>query len=155
MKVLVTGACGLLGSHLSMRLSTRHQVTGIDRHPWWGDRPVEVLQGDLQDNAFLDTVINTFIPDVLIHCAALVDVDACEKNPDIAYQMNAGLTQNLVARVPAHCLFVYISTDAVFSGDSRYWTEDQTPEPSNTYSRSKLQGEMETRKASKYLIVRT
>jgi dTDP-4-dehydrorhamnose reductase len=50
---------------------------------------------------------------------------------------------------------VYISSDAVFSGNSQYWTEDQHPEPCNVYSRSKFQGEMETRKAAKHLIVRT
>ena len=155
MNVLITGACGLLGAHLSMQMSQRHRVAGIDRHPWWGDKTVEVLQGDLQEVALIDTAIARFSPDVLVHCAALVDVDACERAPGTAFEINAGVTYNLVARIPPHCLFVYISSDAVFSGDSQRWTEDQIPEPSNAYSRSKLQGELETRKAAQHLIVRT
>src|SRR5262245_26684397 len=99
MNVLVTGACGLLGAHLSMHLSCRHRVTGIDRHPWWGDKPLEVLQGDLRDNTFVETVFAAFMPDVVIHCAAVADVDACERNSAVAYEINAGVTQNLVARL--------------------------------------------------------
>jgi dTDP-4-dehydrorhamnose reductase len=155
MNVLVTGACGLLGAHLSMQFSLRHRITGIDRHPWWGDKPIEVLQGDLRDGALLDAVFASFVPDVVIHCAALVDVDACERDPDLAYEINADVTKKLAARIPSHCLFVYISSDAVFSGNSQFWTEDQRPEPCNAYSRSKLQGETEARKATKHLIVRT
>lgn len=156
MKVLITGACGLLGAHLAVRLAGKHAVTGIDRNPWWGDLPLPLLQGDLSDPAFLQGAIRDVGPDILVHCAAMTDVDACEKNPEIAYRVNAEATRLLARAVSPPCLFVYVSTDAVFRGDSPLSGEDAIPLPRTVYARSKLHGEWEVQlAAANHLVVRT
>ncbi len=155
MKVLVTGASGLLGAHIAAGFAASHQVTGADRNAWWGDRPLPFLKCDLNEPAAVRDAMAATRPDAVIHCAGLADVDACERNPDLAFLTNVVLTRNLVSETPSGCLFVYISTDSVFSGDSRFWPEDHKPAPRNVYARSKLQGEEEARKLRDHLIIRT
>ena len=155
MKVLVTGASGLLGAHIASGFAASHQVTGADRNAWWGDRPLPFLKCDLNEPAEVRHAMAATRPGAVIHCAGLADVDACERDPDRASIANVVLTRNLVSETPLSCLFVYISTDSVFSGDSRFWPEDHKPAPRNVYARSKLQGEEEVRKLRDHLIIRT
>ena len=86
MKVLVTGACGLLGAHLTAALGAGgYDVVGLDRHPWWGDQPANVHICDLTMPGLITDMVESVRPDVLVHCAAMVNVDACEQNPALAY----------------------------------------------------------------------
>src|SRR5436190_92566 len=114
MNVLVTGACGLLGAHVVARLGPRHNVVGVDRHPWWGDQPADILHGDLADTGFLKGALAHHTPELIVHCAGMVDVDACERNPGDAHFSNVEITRRLLACAPAQCRFVYISSDSVF-----------------------------------------
>lgn len=156
LKVLITGASGLLGAHLMAGLSRHYDVAGIDRNPWWGDAPLDVLTGDLQEPGFLRKAVDAAAPDILIHCAALTNVDACEQDPARAYAANAALTRDLVRAVPARCLLVYLSTDAVFAGDRPFAAEQDLRCPRTVYGRSKVHGEWETILAGpNHLIVRT
>src|SRR5262245_26677935 len=155
MNILVTGGSGLLGAHALVHLASRHKVMGVDRNAWWGDQALRFLRGDLEAPSFLRSAISTCQPDVIVHCAGMVDVDACERNPDQAFRSNAELTRRVVLHTPPACLFVYISTDSVFSGESGFWREDQEPSPRNVYARSKYEGEQEVAKLEKHLIVRT
>lgn len=156
MNVLVTGATGLLGSHIAAALQSHHEVTGVDRHPWWGDRPLRLEQTDLVDAAAVERLCAAVRPDVLFHCAALVNVDACEKSPEQAFAVNAGVPARLGRAAGPGCLFVYIATDGVFRGDSAFATETTVPEPRTVYGASKLQGEREVAAASPdHLILRT
>ena len=156
MKILVTGACGLLGSHVMAALSGQHDVVGIDRHPWWGDRAAAMLSGDLHQPGVLEAALEQTVPDAVIHCAALVHVDACERNPALALTCNATLTQRLARAVPRGCLLVYISTDGIFTGETPFTTEDQPPAPRTVYGRSKLEGErVAAATTDNHLIVRT
>ena len=156
LKVLITGACGLLGAHLMVAFGRRHDVTGVDRNDWWGGRPVNLRRGDLTDPQFLRTTVDLASPDVLIHCAAMVDVDNCERSPSLAYRCNADLTRDLARSVPSDCLFVYVTTDGVFRGDAPFAGEQWPPCPRTVYGRAKLQGEWEVQIAStRHLIVRT
>ncbi|MBI3321186.1 MAG: SDR family oxidoreductase [Candidatus Omnitrophica bacterium] len=154
-KILITGSSGLLGAHLMAAFSQRHEVVGIDRHPWWGDRSLKTIVEDLA-SATAWRHIRDVAPDILVHCAALVNVDACEQDPALAYALNAQLTKALVRAVPAGCLVVYISTDGVFKGDAPNATETDLPCPRTIYARSKLQGEWEVALGTdNHLIVRT
>lgn len=96
-------------------------------------------------------------PDVIVHAAALTDVDQCERDPAAAFRVNGDGTLRVVreaARIGAR--LVYISTDYVFDGTKRspYWEEDATA-PLNVYGRSKLAGEQRVIEAATGLIVRT
>jgi dTDP-4-dehydrorhamnose reductase len=154
--VLVTGACGLLGAHLLARLSQEHTVAGLDRNSWWSEGPCRMFCGDMGDPAVVDGAIRDSEPEVVVHCAASVDVDGCERDPQSAHDINVGLTRQLAVSAPPDCLFVYISTDAVFGGARPFVTEGDTPTPLNVYGRTKLQGESEVvERRNRYLIVRT
>jgi dTDP-4-dehydrorhamnose reductase len=156
MNVAITGACGLLGAHLSAALSNRHRVIGFDRHPWWGTRRIALHQGDLGDAAARSAFLTDAAPDVLIHCAALANVDECEKKPVDAYFINGAITGLLARAIPRHCQMVYITTDGIFRGDASMRQETDLPCPRTVYGRSKLHGEWETQLATpSHLIIRT
>ena len=156
MNILITGACGLLGSHITAALARNHNVVGIDRHPWWGDQPVNMLLGELGAPGFIREAINAVAPDILIHCAALANVDACEQDPSRAYICNADITRDLARAVSPDCLVVYITTDGIFMGDTSFATEESLPCPRTVYGRSKLHGEWNVKQAANnHLIIRT
>ncbi len=152
----MTGASGLLGAHALAFFSGRHEALGVDRNPGWGDRPTRVEQGELTDPGFAQGVVRRFEPDLLVHCAAMADVDGCERDPARADLCNARMTRHLARSVSPHCQFVYISTDGLFKGDSSFTTEETPPCPRTVYGRSKLAGEREVRLATEnHLILRT
>lgn len=152
----MTGACGLLGAHLLECLSSRHSAVGTDRNPWWGGSPQNLLTGDLQDPVFLKKIIREVAPEVLFHCAALTDLEACERDPQAAHAINARLPQSILSLLPPGCLFVYISTDAVFGGMRPMAGEEDAPSPCNAYGRSKQEGEELVRKGwTDALVIRT
>ncbi len=156
MKVLVTGAAGLLGSHFAAALSSDQHVIGTDRHPWWGDQPVDFVEGDLLEPGFVPSLLARVGPDVLIHCAGLVNVDRCEQEPALAYAMNADLTARFARDLAPGALFVYITTDGVFRGDGSMATENTIPCPRTVYGRSKLHGEWDVQIVRReHLIIRS
>lgn len=156
MNVAITGVCGLLGAHFAAALAGNHRVVGFDRHPWWGKAPVELHCGDLGDEPLRKEFLQDAKPDLLIHCAAMVNVDACEWRPADAYFANETITRLLLRGVPAGCRIVYVTTDGIFSGDRPMRSESELPCPRTVYGRSKLHGEWETQLASpEHLIVRT
>ena len=154
--VLVTGVTGLLGSHIAAALQPQAHVIGVDRHPWWGEVPLEIHEIDLRDDRAVERLVQQARPAILFHCAALVNVDACEQAPDDAFAENAAIPARLARAAGADCLFVYITTDGVFQGNSAYATEDMPPSPRTVYGRSKLQGEREVAGATpNHLVLRT
>lgn len=156
MRILVTGACGLLGAHLSACLAREHEVAGMDRNPWWGDGPLALFRGDLMDFQWVSQEVRRFSPEVLIHCAGMANVDACERDPERAKACNVEMTRLLVRAAPAGCLFLYISTDGIFRGEEPFAREDTPPHPLTVYGRTKLQGEREVMAAiPNHLILRT
>lgn len=156
MKTLVTGASGLLGAHLAGGLAQPYEVVGVDRHPWWGDRPVKWIEGDLMQAGFPARVIRTEQPQIILHCAAMAHVDACEKDPQGAFRSNAEMTRELAAAAPRGSLFVYLSTDGLFQGDRPFVDEQAPVSPKTVYGKSKRQGEVEVQRiCPRHLIVRT
>jgi dTDP-4-dehydrorhamnose reductase len=156
LNVAITGATGLLGAHIAAALAAKHRVTGFDRHPWWSSSNVKIHQGELADPAQRAAFIADANPDLFVHCAAMVNVDACEERPADAYFAN-GVVPGLLARaVRPDCTFVYVTTDGIFSGDTPMLRETDLPCPRTVYGRSKLHGEWETALSGRpHLIVRT
>jgi dTDP-4-dehydrorhamnose reductase len=142
MKLLITGASGLLGLNLSLMMHDQHQITGVDRSKLYGV-PFELLRADLLDSAAEHQMLDAVRPDAVIHCAALADPDACEANPDYARRLNAELPGELATACAMRGIrLLHISTDAVFDGTKDgVYTEADTPNPIGVYSRSKLDGE--------------
>ncbi len=96
-------------------------------------------------------------PEVVIHSAAITDVDFCEKNPELAIDVNGSATGSLaMACSDARAHLVYISTDYVFDGKSGLYKEDDDPQPINVYGQSKLEGEHRVlRSSADSCVVRT
>lgn len=145
MRLLVTGVSGLLGLNLAWLASQRFEVTGVMR----GNRvsasasaPFRVITADLTRQGELERVFETAQPDQVIHCAALTDVDRCEMAPEEAFQINTVLPGALACLARKHSIpLLHISTDSVFDGVRGDYSEEDTPNPINTYARTKLAGE--------------
>jgi dTDP-4-dehydrorhamnose reductase len=94
--------------------------------------------------------------DLVIHLAAMANVDECERDPDRANAVNAEGTRNVVEAAGQRARVVYVSTDYVFDGRKQEeYAEDDPPVPLNAYGRSKLAGEEYVRRGPDNLIVRT
>jgi dTDP-4-dehydrorhamnose reductase len=145
-RVLVTGAKGMLGVEVCRIFGAHFEV-----------RAVDVDELDVRDAASVAATFASFQPDLVVHLAALTDVDACEKFPDQAYAVNAVGTQLVALACQKHdCPLVYLSSVSVFGGDKlEAYTEFDTPKPVSHYSRSKYQGELVVQALLKrYYIVR-
>lgn len=148
MKILVTGACGQLGSDvINVLTKNSFNAIGIDIH-----------DVDLLDFNGTKSLVFGINPDVIIHCAAYTAVDLAEKEHQICMDINANSTENIakIAR-EINAKMVYISTDYVFSGnDNQPHNEYEKPNPINFYGKSKLLGEKFVQEnLEKYFIVRT
>ena len=142
MKLLVTGASGLLGLNLALEAGAAHEVIAVDRRKLAG-APFRILNADLLDEGAVELVLEQAAPDWVIHCAALADLEACESDPGLAKSLNAELPGELAAACHTRGVsLVHISTDAVFDGTKEdAYTEADEPNPLSVYAQTKLDGE--------------
>jgi dTDP-4-dehydrorhamnose reductase len=141
MRVLITGASGLLGVNLALEAAKDHTVTGQINELFLKGAPFEQISGDLLKPGAVDSLLDAAQPDWVIHCAALADIDACENNPALAEQLNAELPRTFAKACKGQSKLVYISTDAVFDGTRDEYFEEDVPNPRSVYARTKLAGE--------------
>ena len=142
MRILITGSSGLLGLNLALDAMSSHQVIGVDRATL-ASVPFELINVDLLAPDAPRRILVEAKPEAVIHCAALANVDACETNPELAYQMNADLPARLAdACARQKVRLIHISTDAVFDGQKDgVYAESDTPNPQGVYAQTKLEGE--------------
>jgi dTDP-4-dehydrorhamnose reductase len=154
MKLLVTGASGLLGINLSYEAMTGHQVIGVDRGKLIR-APFKIIKRDLLDSGAVDSIIASARLDWVINCAALSDLEACDADPKLARRLNTDLPGELAkACKKRNISFIHISTDAVFDGQKDgFYTEEDTPNPLGTYAQTKLDGERSVLDANPEAIV--
>ena len=140
MRIFITGGSGLLGSKIAeIALEKGYKIyTGYcHNRPELG----EPVKFDLTKERDLE-VIHKIKPEVIIHTAALTNVDECEANKELAYKINVKGTKRLVELAKdSGAFFVYVSTDYVFSGDKGMYKEEDKPNPINYYGYTKLLGE--------------
>ncbi|GAA5978718.1 hypothetical protein JCM11641_006153 [Rhodosporidiobolus odoratus] len=143
MRVLVTGASGLLGRAVFAAFKDAGaQVKGTALSRAGGD----LVKLDLQDEQAVSSFFAEFKPEVVVHCAAERRPDAVEQNPEAAQKLNIAVPELLstLSRSPAHPFFlIYISTDYVFNGNAppEGYEPLDDPAPTNAYGESKLRGE--------------
>jgi dTDP-4-dehydrorhamnose reductase len=145
MRVLITGAAGLLGQALGAELAGRsHDPVALDRHAL-----------DITDRRAVEAALRTADPDAVVNCAAVTDVDGAETREDEALRVNATAAASVAeAAVRTGARFVFISTDYVFDGTKgSAYVESDDPRPLSAYGRSKLAGERAVGGGA--LIVRT
>jgi dTDP-4-dehydrorhamnose reductase len=148
MKILITGADGALGTALQTVLR-RENIQTI---------ATDIKQMDVADFKKTNDTLLHHRPDAIIHCAAISNVDECEKNKDLALRVNALGTLGLatISR-KINAKFLYLSTNFIFDGTrEEHYDEYAQPNPLNEYGRTKLLGERYVKDAcERYFIVRT
>ena len=146
MRILITGANGMLGTDLVSQL-TEHSLLALTQDDL-----------DITDRTATMTIVKEHRPEVIINAAAYTNVDLCEDVIDEAYRVNALGPRNLaIAASAVGASLVQISTDYVFSGDQpdarREYDETS---PVSIYGKSKLAGEIAVRQHNaNHFIVRT
>lgn len=148
LKVLVTGANGMLGQDLCPILSDNgYEVIETDIHNL-----------DITNAEMTETVLEEEKPDIVVHCAAYTNVDKAEEDLETARLINVTGSENLAkACKKIEAKMVYISTDYVFDGKGeKPYTPTDKPAPINNYGLTKLEGEEAVRNnLEKYYICRT
>jgi dTDP-4-dehydrorhamnose reductase len=156
-RVLITGCGGMLGNAMYPYFRARAKEVLATDIQIEDDEKVWLSYLDVRDYDAVARAFRDFKPDLVLHLAALVDVEECELRPHDARIANAIATR-LVARLAAEhdATLVYISTGGVFDGiKGDYYTEEDTPNPIMVYGATKLDGEHEVREAwRKSYIVR-
>lgn len=141
---LVTGGAGLLGGYLAQSLSAGGFTVHLTAHR----APVSVdgypsIDLDLTDRRAVEAAVEDISPDVIVHTAAITDVDHCETHRDEAWLVNVCGTRYLSgAAAGAGTFFIYVSTDYVFDGATGNYRETDRPAPINWYGLTKLVGEL-------------
>ena len=154
MKLLITGASGLLGTKLcEIALRKNHEVYSAysQNRPLYGT-PVKL---DILDLKAEQQILDKIKPQGVVHAAALTDVDKCEMEKELAWKTNVEATTNLVRLCKERDAYlVYVSTDYVFDGEKGRYKEMDDPAPINHYGLTKLKGEEAVQALNKYCIAR-
>ena len=156
MKLLITGASGLLGHKIvQLAVEKGHEAHSTYReHATKSGNPVKL---DLTDKNQVSETILKLKPEAIVHTAAYTDVEGCEINQDLAWKVNAEATRHLAeasASIRSH--LTYVSTDYVFDGEKGLYSEEDQPNPVSYYGYTKLKGEEFVKKhAYTWSIART
>lgn len=142
-KILITGASGLLGGNLAKLAASEFDVfAAYNTHPVC-IKDVSCFQTNF---SFPESagVVKRIQPDLIIHCAALTNIDHCEEDPKSAYENNVRASRHVAdAARQFGAYMVHISTDCVFDGIKGDYKEEDTTGPINVYGRTKLEAERE------------
>jgi dTDP-4-dehydrorhamnose reductase len=153
---LVTGAGGQLGSVLLGRLvGSGRAALGLASLGGPLPHRGECRRADITDSDALAAVVREAKPAIIVHCAAVIDVNAAFHSPDLARRTNVEATARLTelaAEMGARLAFV--STDLVFDGTAAPYAEDAPPQPLSVYGRTKVEAEGLVAGYSRGVIVR-
>ncbi len=152
MRILITGAAGLLGGKLVEMLVDKHDVTGADIV---GENVEKI---DITDFGATRAFVADHKPEIVLHLAAWTDVDGCTREPEKAIAINGLGAQNVaLAAAAVDAAILYVSSNEVFDGKQNrpYYEYDRT-NPANPYGYSKVVGERAIMGVNpKHYIVRT
>jgi len=145
-RILVTGGSGLLGSNITRIIAKDYEVYATYNSRRTLVPGCKFIPLDVSDQKSVISVFRHTKPHLVIHAAALVNVDYCEKHPSEAWTINVAGTENVAeASRKIGAKLIYISTDSVFNGERGMYREEDIPLPVNTYARTKLAGENRVR----------
>jgi len=141
LRILITGGSGLLVSKTSEKATEKgnEAYSGYNTHKPKFGVPVRL---DICNRMVLDKIFKDIRPEVVIHAAALTNVDKCEEDKKLAWKVNVDGTRNIAELSSKHEAFlIYVSTDYVFSGEKGMYEETDQTSPVNYYGVTKLEGE--------------
>lgn len=147
MKIVITGAGGLVGSHLARHLAAEHEVLALERRDL-----------DITDHAAVKQLVKREQPAVIVNCVVF-GVDDCERDPAMAEAVNTHGPRALAeAATEVEADIIHFSTNYVFDGQREgppYTIKDET-HPISVYGRTKLESERAVREACPHsFIIRT
>ena len=156
MRIGITGASGMLGTALVIHLSKLHEVFATSRKKGKKGKNIKWDCFDLTNIELLNKWLNKVEFDVVIHCAAIVNVDACEGNVDLATALHFETTKVISDYLDHNNgRLIYISTDSVFDGEKQgAYNEADLVNPLNVYAKTKLMGEDPAQSMNKGLVLR-
>ena len=154
MRLLITGASGLLGSAMVKIFQKKFTVYATSRTDCSGYKPKNFKKFNLNENSYFE-LLNWAKPDIIIHNAAITNLDFCEENEDLAFEVNAYSLKKFLLH-SQYTKIIFISSDAVFPLKSSMSKEDDVLGPHNIYGLSKLKAEKILIKSGiNYTIIRT
>ncbi len=146
-KILVTGANGLLGQTIIKQLSGKpYSVVATGKGAGRIDSAYgtnyEYADVEITDGPAIEKLIQEQRPDIIVHGAAMTQVDQCEINKQDCYNVNVTATRFIIdAAKDIGARFIFVSTDFIFDGNNGPYAEDDEPAPVNYYGGTKLVAE--------------
>jgi len=161
MKILITGSNGLLGQKLVKLLSHKDDVELLATSK--GPNRISDQAGysykdiDITDEAQIESIFEEFKPDTVINTAAMTNVDACESDKEMCWDLNVNAVKYQVKASEKHqSHYIHLSTDFIFDGEEGPYKEEDQPNPLSYYGVSKFEAEKLVQQSStKWSIVRT
>ena len=145
-KILITGSNGLLGQKLIKHLVNSKEFdflatsSGVNRVTTYSGFKYQSL--DITNEIEVKSIINSYLPDIVINTAAMTNVDACESAKEECWKLNVDAVSYLLSgceKIGAQ--LIHLSTDFVFDGEDGPYKEDDKPNPLSYYGQSKLAAE--------------
>lgn len=160
-KILVSGSNGLLGQKITDLALTDPRIEliatskGPNRHPI--TQGYSYLEMDICNAVEVLQVIESVNPDVIIHTAAMTNVDACENDREYCHKLNVESVQSLAQICKEKDIhLIHLSTDFIFDGADGPYTEESQPNPLSYYGQTKLDAELAIQASGcRYAILRT
>lgn len=161
MKILITGSNGLLGQKLIKLLSNKSDIELLATSK--GANRVSNKEGyqyhslDITNQKEINTIFDDFRPNVVINTAAMTNVDACEDDKELCWNLNVNAVKYMIAAAKKHNThLIHLSTDFVFDGEAGPYKETDEPNPLSYYGKSKYEAEKLLQASNiKWSIVRT
>jgi len=159
--ILITGSNGLVGQKLVRHWSADPEIKVIATSK--SENRLDFSEGytfelfDITNTAAAEYLFDLYKPDIVINAAALSSADYCEEFRDQCWKVNVEAVENIVkVSNKHHSHFIQISTDFIFDGTTRPYSEEDNPNPVNFYGNSKMQAETIVREyAEKWSVIRT
>jgi len=149
MKVMIAGGKGQLGSDCTQVLQKSHDLMSVD-----------IEEIDVAIYSDLAIMVQDFLPDIIVNCAAYTQVDSCETAKELAWEVNVKGAENLALCAQKYgCRLIHISTDYIFDGLKNVpepYIENDNPNPLSYYGITKFESEKAVRRIlDQYVIIRT
>jgi dTDP-4-dehydrorhamnose reductase len=153
-KILITGASGMLGALLVKNWQDKFVIFATDKVNYIDNPAKHFMPFDLLSKSF-GALVDWAQPDLIIHCAAITNVDYCEDNPEQAMAVNAESVSKFL-KEGSEAKLIYISSDAVFPDGIHMATEKDHTSPQNVYGKTKETGERYIKEISgDHIAIRT
>jgi dTDP-4-dehydrorhamnose reductase len=150
-KILITGSNGLLGQKLVYQLVKENNIDVVaaarGENRLQNKSDYTYISLDITSQKAIENLLSTNLPDCIIHCAAMTNVDACELDPEACKKNNVDAVAFFIQaleklKTPTyHPHFIQVSTDFIFNGSRGPVTEEEIPNPISIYGHSKYEAE--------------